>query len=128
EDAILMLARDFAYGDRDRDGTVEAEPINVVVLVPSDYAADRWAGVADQTLHVNDMRPVIERMKNGEHIGVVVLVNKYDGVDLPGEACRLLIIDGIPTPLTPHEQRVSAALTGSMTFKAREVQRLEQGM
>jgi hypothetical protein len=25
-------------------------------------------------------------MKLGEHIGIVVLVNKYDGVDLPGEA------------------------------------------
>ena len=126
--AILKLARDFADGDRGGGGSGEAEPVNVVVLVPSDYAADRWNGVADQTLHVHDMRPVIDRMKDGEHMGVVVLVNKYDGVDLPGEACRLLIIDGIPKPLTPHEQRVSAALTGSMTFKAREVQRLEQGM
>lgn len=124
--AIHKLARDFADGDR--GGQANAEPVNVVVLVPGDHAATRWAHVTDETLHVSDMRPVIERMKDGEHVGLVVLVNKYDGVDLPGDACRLLIVDGVPTPLTPHEQRASAALIGSMVFKAREVQRIEQGM
>lgn len=126
DSAIHNLAREFANGNR--GGRANAEPVNVVVLVPSDRAAMRWADVADETLHVKDMRPVIERMKNGEHVGVVVLVNKYDGVDLPGDTCRLLIVDGIPTPLTPHEQRASAALIGSMEFKAREVQKIEQGM
>ncbi|MGW0455873.1 DEAD/DEAH box helicase [Gordonia sputi] len=124
--AIHALARGFADGQRGEGKN--ADPINVVVLVPGDHAAQRWAHVADETLHVSDMRPVIERMKDGETVGIVVLVNKYDGVDLPGDACRLLIVDGIPTPLTPHEQRASAALIGSMAFKAREVQRIEQGM
>jgi hypothetical protein len=124
--AIHNLARDVADGNR--GGQANAEPVNVVVLVPSDHAAKRWVDVANEILHVDDMHPVIKRMKNGEHVGIVVLVNKYDGVDLPGDSCRLLIIDGIPTPLTPHEQRSSAALTGSMTFKAREVQKIEQGM
>ncbi|MGV7524182.1 helicase C-terminal domain-containing protein, partial [Mycobacterium kansasii] len=55
-------------------------------------------------------------------------VNKYDGVDLPHDACRLLIVDGIPTPLSGAEQRESAALTGSTVFQARKVQRVEQGM
>ncbi|MDQ0636435.1 hypothetical protein QFZ40_004406 [Arthrobacter pascens] len=128
DSAILKLARNFADGDRDGDGKTDATPVNVVVLVPGDYAASRWSEIANATLHVADMGPVIERMKKGEHIGLVVLVNKYDGVDLPGDACRLLIIDGIPTPLTPNEQRASAALTGSMYFRAREVQRIEQGM
>lgn len=126
DSAIHKLARDVADGNRGE--RANAEPVNVVVLVPSDYAAKRWDSVADETLHVKDMHPVIERMKNGEHVGIVVLVNKYDGVDLPGDACRLLIVDGIPTPLTPHEQRASAALIGSTAFKAREVQKIEQGM
>lgn len=128
DDTIRRLARDFADGDRDGDGTAEAEPVNVIVLVPGDYAAYRWSGVADQTLHVGDMASTIARLTDGQHVGVVVLVNKYDGVDLPADACRLLIIDGIPSPLTPHEQRESAALTGSMAFKIRQVHKLEQGM
>ena len=126
--AIHQLAKDFADGNRNGDGTLEADPVNVVVLVPSDVAASRWAFVADATLHVHDMAPTIDRLTAGEHVGIVVLVNKYDGVDLPGNACRLLIIDGVPAPLTAHEQREASALTGSLTFKARQVQRIEQGM
>lgn len=127
ETAVYQLARNFADGDRNQDGQVDAEPVNVVVLVPSDVAASRWKPYANQLLHVTDMRPVINQLRS-THVGIVVLVNKYDGVDLPDDACRLLVVDGVPSPLAPHEQRESAALTGSMTFKTRFVQRLEQGM
>lgn len=128
EESVRQLVRDFADGNRNGDDTLEADPINVVVLVPGDARAKLWQRFADHILHVNTMGPVIERMTSGEHVGVVVLVNKYDGVDLPDDACRLLVIDGVPTPLSGSEQRESAALTGSLTFEARRVQRLEQGM
>lgn len=74
------------------------------------------------------MKPTIDKMVSGEHLGVVVLVNKYDGVDLPGDACRLLIIDGVPTPLDLGEQREAGALVGSRTMRSRKVKRIEQGM
>ena len=128
DDAVRQLARAFADGDRNGDGQPDADPVNVVVLVPSDRAAENWSEYADATVHVHDMKPVIDRMTDGEHVGLVLLVNKYDGVDLPGDACRLLVIDGVPTPLDASERRESAALAGSSTYLAREIQRLEQGM
>lgn len=128
DESVRELARSFADGDRDGNGDVEANPINVVVLVPSDRAAAAWSTYADHTLHVHDMKPVIDRLVDGEHVGLVVLVNKYDGVDLPDTACELLIIDGVPTPLDTYEQREAGALAGSRTYRARTVQRLEQGM
>lgn len=128
DDTVRALAREFSQGDRDGDGVADAQPINVVVLVPSDRAADMWRERADEILHVRDMKPIIDRMAAGEHLGLVVLVNKYDGVDLPKEACRLLVIDGIPTPLDPGEQREAGALAGSEGMRIRKVQRLEQGM
>ncbi len=67
-------------------------------------------------------------MSGGEHVGLVVLGNKYDGVDLPHDACRLLVLDGVPSPLDPGEQREAGALAGSDAFRIRKVQRLEQGM
>lgn len=57
-----------------------------------------------------------------------MLINKYDGVDLPKAACELLIIDGIPEPMDGVEQREAAALANSPTRRIREVQRIEQGM
>lgn len=127
-DTVRAMVRQFSCGDRDGDGLGEASPVNVVVLVPSNRAADAWHGHADHVLHVGDMKPIIDRMVNGEHLGVVVLVNKYDGVDLPADACRLLVIDGVPNPLDPGEQREAGALAGSQSMRVRKVQRLEQGM
>ncbi|NYF16032.1 hypothetical protein HDC37_000846 [Microbacterium sp. AK009] len=127
-DAVRQLAQQFSVGDWNGDGAANSAPINVIVLVPSDARAAAWARYANVTCHVNDMKPVVERLKNGEHIGVVVLVNKYDGVDLPGPACRLLILDGVPFPLSPSEIREAGALAGTDTFAARQVQKIEQGM
>lgn len=128
DDTIRKLAWEFSTGDRSGDGKAESDPVNVVVLVPSDAAATKWAQYTQTVLHVRDMKPVIDRMSAGEHLGLVVLVNKYDGVDLPHSACRLLVVDGIPTPLDPGEQREAGALAGSESLRIRKVQRLEQGM
>lgn len=101
---------------------------NVVVLVPSDKDAERWSRFADAILHVDDMRPTLSEMQSGKHVGLVVLVNKYDGVDLPGDACRILVIDGVPTSTSPHDRRMWEALSESPIYKARQVQKIEQGM
>ena len=123
---IREMAEKFAHGSE--DPTWESEPINVVVLVPSDRAAMEWKPYADEILHAHDMHETVERLRNNNHVGLVVLVNKYDGVDLPGDACRLLVIDGVPEPLTPSQQRENAAVFGTQRFERRLVQKLEQGM
>lgn len=128
DDSIRQLAWQFSHGDRDGDDVVEANPVNVVVLVPSFRAAENWQKYADETLHVKNMKPVVDRMSEGEHLGLVVLVNKYDGVDLPHDACRLLVLDGAPTHLDPGEQREAAALAGSDSLRVRRIQKIEQGM
>jgi hypothetical protein len=127
EIAVRDLARQFANGDRDGDGIREAKPINVVVLVPSDKAAERWLEQADHIYHVGDLEQGVAQLRAG-HVGLVVLVNKYDGVDLPRDACRLLILDGIPRAFDAAERREAAALAGSPGLLARQVQRVEQGM
>lgn len=35
-------------------------------------------------------------MKAGKTSNTVVIINRYDGIDLPDESCRLLIIDSMP--------------------------------
>ncbi|WP_406346981.1 DEAD/DEAH box helicase [Streptomyces sp. NBC_00648] len=125
--AIRQLARQFANGDRNGDSAPEAQPINVVVIVPSGPAAEPWKPFADAVLRVNDLAAGVEALKSTRG-RLVVLINKYDGVDLPGDACRLLIIDGVPTPMSGADRREADALAGSPTVTAREIQRIEQGM
>lgn len=81
----------------------------------------------NKIFHVGDLEACVAGLKAG-HVGLVVLVNKYDGVDLPNKSCELLIIDGIPTPMDEVERRETLALANSPTRRLREAQRIEQGM
>jgi hypothetical protein len=100
---------------------------NVVVIVPSFRIADYWKDVAQLTLHRKNLVEGIKRLKK-EHVGLSVLVNKYDGIDLPDEACRVLVIDGLPEVYGITERNEMLALEGTALELARQVQRIEQGM
>jgi hypothetical protein len=45
----------------------------------------------------------VEKLKNG-YVGLVILVNKYDGIDLPEDACRILVIDGLAEIKSEYEK------------------------
>jgi hypothetical protein len=100
---------------------------NVVVIVPSRYRAEFWADVADQTLAADNLHAGVEDLKRS-HVGLVVMVNKYDGVDLPYDACRILAIDGLPDVRRRIDKIEEVALAGSDEILSQQVQRIEQGM
>jgi len=101
---------------------------NVVVLVPSWRQAHLWDAEASVMASTGDeISAVVDRLKHG-HLGVVVIVNRYDGIDLPDEACRLLIVDNLPFAYTGIERREAVALRDSEAMVTRQLQRLEQGM
>lgn len=126
-DAVRQLARAYADGIPDSKGAPTREPINVVVIVPSAKAALPWAPYADRNWNVKQLVEGVVELKSG-HVGLVVLANKYDGLDLAGDACRLLIIDGLPRSMDAVEQREAIAFPKSHKVIARRVQRVEQGM
>jgi hypothetical protein len=121
------MAREYAHGFPNSNGEATRTPINVVVIVPSDKAATNWAPFADRTWNVKDLVEGVIELKSG-HVGLVVLANKYDGVDLADGACRLLILDGLPRSLDAIEQREASAFPKSHKLLARRIQRVEQGM
>jgi Helicase C-terminal domain len=105
-----------------------AQTRNVVVLVPSKRQARVWDNEASLTVSkADEITTAVERLVTG-HVGVVVIINRYDGIDLPGEACRLLIIDSLPFAYTGTERREAVALRDSDAMVTRQLQRLEQGM
>ena len=73
--------------------------INVVIIVPSEYRANFWKDQADRILNKDNLYDGVEELKNGK-VGLVVLINRYDGIDLPRDACRLLICSGQAKPDT----------------------------
>lgn len=105
----------------------KSEKINVSVIVPSRERAKYWSDVSDQTLTAENIEDGTAKLRRG-HVGLTVFVNKYDGVDLPGEACELLIIDGLPEVEGLLARAEHVALNETRRLLTRQIQRIEQGM
>ncbi|WP_445151374.1 helicase C-terminal domain-containing protein [Baekduia sp. Peel2402] len=105
----------------------QAKTYNVVVIVPSKKRLAVWEPLAAETATAKELDDVLEKLREG-HVGLVVLVSKYDGIDLPDDACRVLVLDGLPEARDPLERVDSDALGGSDVTLMRQVQRIEQGM
>lgn len=101
---------------------------NTVVIVPSQAASEVWFDWADTIAIGDEVDAAVERLRGNDHVGLVVLVNRYDGIDLPDDACRVLVLDGLPEAFSPEEQIRSKRLREGGGVDERQVQRIEQGM
>lgn len=104
-----------------------AKENNVLIITPSKTRATFWNDIADLTLDKSNINDSVENIKKN-HIGIIVLINRYDGVDLPHDACRLLIIDGLPDTASRYDNIVRRSLNNSGAFVAGKIQKVEQGM
>ncbi|KAK0360935.1 hypothetical protein LTR94_025371, partial [Friedmanniomyces endolithicus] len=105
----------------------KAKIVNVCVIVPSKERAKFWSDIAHQILTKDNIDAGTEKLRRG-HVGVTVFVNKYDGIDLPAEACEVLIIDGLPEIEGVIARAESSILSETRRQLIRQIQRIEQGM
>ena len=104
-----------------------AQRVNVVVIVPSNAAAKDWKIHAHQVLVGDGVANGVDRLRNG-HVGLTVLVNRYDGIDLPSDACRVLAIVDLPEVSSYTDLVDSEVLSGTAVNLQRQLERIEQGM
>ena len=131
-DRLVIFPKHINSDISENDIKAEVEKIadkyNVVILVPSFARAKFWDEDGERTASKDNIGQIIDMLKNGEHIGKIILVNRYDGIDLPGDCCRLLVIDGLP-PLNSIKERYIQSINPQSTILLREqIQRIEQGM
>jgi hypothetical protein len=92
---------------------MQADRHNVVVIVPSRRRADAWRDVADRVHDKASIDAGVQELREGKHVGLVVLLHKYDGIDLPDDACRILVIDGLPEAYSPLDRIDAISLADS---------------
>jgi hypothetical protein len=101
--------------------------MGAVILTPSERTAGQWSDTATfaKADDVNDaVKSLIERKSNGPF----VFANRYDGIDLPGDACRALVLAGLPRGSGEYELFRAAVLSSGSAINATIGQRIEQGM
>lgn len=60
-------------------------------------------------------------------VGVLGLANRYDGLDLPGEACRIVVLGGKPDAVGLQERFLSERAEASVALSERLRTRIVQG-
>lgn len=100
----------------------------VVVLSPSESRTKDWDKYDALVAMKDDIRAAVAALLSGEHERTVVLVNRYDGVDLPDDSCRLLILDGRPHSENLADRYEESCRPDSDVTLMRLARRIEQGM
>jgi len=100
----------------------------VVILTPSDKEAATWHDVADVAKGSQEVETYIEKLQSRRINGPIAFANRYDGVDLPGDSCRLLVMEGLPVGTSDYELFRAASLYGGESILRMLAQRIEQGI
>jgi hypothetical protein len=102
-----------------------------LVLAPTyDAVAIRSAGLNEagiETLAASDVEESLEPFTSADKTALV-LANRYDGLDLPGEDCRLLILDGLPVAVNVLERFLYQRLAATALLGERMRTRFTQGV
>ena len=104
---------------------------NVVVIVPSLDRANFWSDIASSQIlssNADNIQSGINKLKRGEFKGITILVNKYDGIDLPDDACRMLVIDGLPNIRSEYDSAIQWIDPNDNRLCREQIQKIEQGM
>ena len=99
----------------------------MAILTPSGSAAKEWTDVAEYPEKTAAVSEKVAAMQAGDSHGPLVLANRYDGIDLAGNACRFLVMDSLPQGTTNYDvfrmNVVADAAVNSLL-----AQRIEQGI
>lgn len=104
------------------------QQLGAVVLVSSDKGADDWSAVAQTAKGSSEAERYIMALQEKTTFGPIVFSNRYDGMDLPGASCRLLVMSGLPSGSSNYELFRASALYGGNTITKMLAQRIEQGI
>ncbi|WP_409161150.1 DEAD/DEAH box helicase [Pectobacterium sp. B2J-2] len=70
----------------------------------------------------------VEKLKLGYYSQVIVFANRYDGIDLPDNSCRVLIIDSKPYSETLTDRYEEECRPSSDIINIKTAQKVEQGL
>ncbi len=104
-----------------------AKSAGVVILAPSKSRAQKWEDVASLA-DGDSVALAVKALRLGTDRGPFVFPHRYDGIDLPDDSCRLLILSGLPRGANAYGLFRAAVLEGSSAINSTLAQLIEQGM
>lgn len=116
----LMVTNFFAGAKNDKYG--------MLALVPNKYKASYYSNKKAHILDRDNIVDELDKLKKKEFSNLLVIVNRYDGIDLPDETCRILILDSLPNFRDLSDQYEETCRPDSIIINKKIAQKIEQGM
>ena len=100
----------------------------VVSIVPSNKKLKDYENNGGIIVDKERIDAELNKLREGKFSKIVVLANRYDGIDLPDSACRILIIDSMPFFSNMSDIYEGKCRAGSDYICKKYAQKVEQGM
>jgi hypothetical protein len=130
----MILAPSLVNPDLDREYCINlcaelAKLHNVVVLTSSKELAADWVNFGARYFVGETFSEGVMQLRNpSSGLKFAVFAQRYDGVDLPDDACRVLVIDGIPYGSSLIDKQDHQMVLSPGGVRNRTIFRIEQGM
>ena len=96
-----------------------------LILVPGYGRAKRWSAIASPP-DTKKVAEAVRKFRADSSKPKLILAARYDGVDLPGDTCRLMILDDLPTGTGPLERFLWERLNLANTLRTLIASRIVQ--
>lgn len=104
-----------------------ARETNVVVLTSAESQAQLWVEAGARLSTSDQVEAALVRLRSS--VGnYAVFAQRFDGVDLPDDSCRVLVIDGVPVGERMCDRIDAARQKDSPAYEVRTVNRFEQAL
>ncbi|MBN2561536.1 MAG: DEAD/DEAH box helicase [Phycisphaerae bacterium] len=102
-----------------------------LVLVPTESRVSECeyalATAGLTVLRARDIETSLDPFVNANR-AALILANRYDGLDLPGDACRLLVLEGLPGGTNLQESFLLSRLQANALLRDRMITRFTQAV
>ena len=100
----------------------------VVAITPSNWHTQIWVACGSTLVDKDNLSDEINKFKSNQFSNPIVMASKYDGVDLPDNMCRILVLDSLPANETITEKFIESCIPNSTFTKIKTAQTIEQGI
>jgi len=99
----MVLLPSLIHEDLNREEIVKyfgsftsKKQFGVVAFTPSFLRTKDWEAYGAVVATTDTLTNIIQNLREGKNEHTIVLANRYDGIDLPDDTCRILIFDSKP--------------------------------
>ena len=100
----------------------------IVSLVPSFNTKKQYENLGAKVVTTHDIFKTVQSLKDGSYSKTIVFANRYDGIDLPDNSCRILILDSKPYFDSLLDRYEEDCRSESDIINIRIAQKIEQGL